>query len=154
MINEEDKENVRLAVKYHTKQYSGSNERVKLFNRIILCADAYANVLNTANGAQRMPVDEDGVTDEILKEFLNLGKLWKYSAKTKLDWTLMLTACTYYVRLDFLKEQIIQFNLIDVIVEKFSQYLNEEDKKIYHEAVKTLKDRYFDEKYKYNVDLN
>ena len=152
MLDEEDRENVRLAVKYHTKPYPGSNERVKLFNRIIFCADAFANVLNTANGAQRMLSNEDGVTKEILDAFLEQRKLWIYSPKTKLDYALNSTALTYYVRLDFLKEQIMQSNLIDIIAEYLTQYLNDEDKRIYLDAVATLKNRYFDERYKYNVD--
>ena len=151
-ISKEDKRAVTLAVKYHTKQYIGTDERIKLFNKIILCADAYANVLNTANGAQRMTVNEDGVTDEILRDFLELKGLWKYSPMTKLDRALMLTACTYYVRLDFLKRQILDANLIDVIAENFAEYLNDEDKKVYFDAVEKLKKRFFDEKYSHNLD--
>lgn len=152
MISEEDKNTVKLAVKHHTKAYSGKDERIKLFNYIILCADAYANVLNTANGAQRMTVSEDGFTKEILEDFLNMKKLWVYSPKTKIDRALMLTACTYYVRLDFLKQQILNANLIDIIAQRFIQYLNENDKKIYLDAIEILKSRYLDEKYTGNVD--
>lgn len=152
MVNEEDRENVRLAVKYHTKQYTGSNKRIKLFNRIILCADAYANVLNTANGAQRMTVNKEGVTNEILNDFKMQKGLWKYSPETKVDRALMLTACTYYVRLDFLKRQIANANLIDVIAENFAQYLNDDDKKVYFDAVNFLKLHYFDENLSGNLD--
>ena len=63
----------------------------------------------------------------------------------------MLTATTYYVRFDFLKRQIFENNLIDVIEESFLKYFNEQDKKIYKEAVKTLKEHYFDEKYMNNL---
>ena len=152
MLKPEDKETVRLAVKFHTKKYEGNDERVKLFNKIILGADAYANVLNTANGAQRMTVSEEGVTPELLEDFLNQRSLWQYSPKTKVDRALMLTATTYYVRFDFLKKQIYDNNLIDVIEESFLKYLNEEDTKIYRNAVKTLKEHYFDEKYMNNLN--
>ena len=81
MVDEEDKEAVRLAVKYHTKNYTGDNERVKLFNKIVMGADSYANVLNTANGAQRMTVSEEGVTPELLDDFVNQRRLWKYCGK-------------------------------------------------------------------------
>lgn len=152
ILEPEDKEAVRLAVKYHTKNYDGNNERVKLFNKIILSADAYANVLNTANGAQRMTVNEEGFTPELLDDFVNQRRLWKYSPKTKVDRALMLTACTYYVRYLFLKEQILNNNLIDVIAESFLKYFNEEDKKTYLDAVALLKTRYLDENYMNNID--
>ena len=154
MLTEEDKNTVRLAVKYHTKQYTGDDERILLFNKIILSADAYANVLNTANGAQRMTVSEEGVTKELLDDFLNQRRLWKYSPKTKVDRALMITACTYYVRYKFLKQQILENNLIDVIAETFIKYFNEEDKKTYLDAVEVLKTRYLDANYMDNVDKN
>lgn len=152
MVKVEDKEAVKLAVKYHTKKYTGDNERVKLFNKIILGADAYANVLNTANGAQRMTVSESGVTPELLNDFVNMNALWGYSPKTKIDRALMLTSCTYRVKFDFLREQVLNFNLIDTIADTFVQYLNEEDTKTYLDAVALMKERYLDENYKYNVD--
>ena len=152
MLTDEDKKTVRLAVKYHTKQYEGDDARIKLFNQIILNADAYANVLNTANGAQRMTVNEDGYTPELLDDFINLKRLWIYSPKTKVDRALMLTACLYYVRYDFLREQILKFNFFDVVSNSFLQYLNDTDKQIYLNAVKTMKERYLDKKYANNLD--
>lgn len=151
MITDEDRETIRLAVKYHTKQYTGDDERIKLFNQIILNADAYANILNTANGAQRMTVNEEGVTPEILNDFVNLKRLWIYSPKTKVDRALMLTACLYYVRYDFLREQILKFNFFDVVSESFLKYFNEVDKQTYLDAVKLMKERYLDEKYSHNL---
>lgn len=151
-ISEEDKNTVMIAVKTHTKQYAGDDKRIKMFNRIILCADAYANVLSTANGAQRMTVTKNGVTDEILQDFLQLKPLWKYSPNTKVDRALMLTACTYYVRLDFLKKQILDANLIDVIAESFEIYFDENDKKIYYDAIEKLKKNFLNDKYAHNLD--
>ena len=150
MLTDEDKKTVRLAVKYHTKQYEGDDARIKLFNQIILNADAYANVLNTANGAQRMTVNEDGVTHEILENFVNLRRLWTYSPKTKTDRALMLTACLYYVKYDFLREQILKFNFFDVVSNNFLKYLNETDKKTYLDAVALVKERYLDKNYSNN----
>ena len=147
MLSVADKEAVKLAVKYHTKPYTGTNERVILFNKIILSADAYANILNTANGAQRMTVNEDGVTHELLENFVNLRRLWTYSPKTKTDRALMLTACLYYVKYDFLREQILKFNFFDVVSNNFLKYLNETDKKTYLDAVALVKERYLDKNY-------
>lgn len=153
MFSDEDKTTAMLAVKYHTKHYDGSDERVAFFNKIILNADAYANILNTANGAQRMTVNEDGVTPELLDDFINLRRLWKYSPKTKTDRALMLTACLYYVRFDFLRQQILNNNFFEVVSESFLKYLNDEDKQTYLEAVKTMKERYLNPEYSNNLDL-
>lgn len=152
MIDAEDLKTVKLAVKYHTKQYEGENERISLFNKIILNADAYANILNTANGAQRMTVTEDGYTQEILSDFLQMKRLWIYSPKTKMDRALMLTACLYYVRYDFLKEQVLKNNFIDVVAENFVGYLNDQDKEIYLNAVNNLKERFLDKNFTSNLD--
>lgn len=142
MISSEDKNAVRLAVKYHTKPYTGTDERVILFNKIILSADSYANILNTANGAQRMTVNEEGFTPEILNDFVNLKRLWIYSPKTKVDRALMLTASLYYVKFDFLREQILKFNFFEVVSESFLKYFNEQDKKTYLDAVALMKSKY------------
>ena len=151
MLNETDQETIKLAVKYHTKPYSGDNERIKLFNQIIMNADAYANVLNTANGAQRMTVNQDGYTPAILDAFINLKRLRDFSPKTKIDRALMLTACLYYVRYDFLRAQILQFNFFDVVSNNFLQYLNNTDQQIYLNAVKTMRERYLDPQYTHHL---
>lgn len=142
MLKQEDIETVRLAIKYHTKPYPGSDKRVIQFNTIILAADAYANVQNTANGAQRMTMTQDGYTKEILEAFKAQKPLWNFSPKTKLDRALMLSACLYYVHYDFLKKQILDFNLIDIVKENFLGYLNQEDQKIYEDAIMVLKENY------------
>ncbi len=151
MLNETDQETIKLAVKYHTKPYSGDNERIKLFNQIIMNADAYANVLNTANGAQRMTVNQDGYTPAILDAFINLKRLRDFSPKTKIDRALMLTACLYYVRYDFLREQILQYNFFDAVSNSFLQYLNDTDQQIYLNAVKTMRERYLDPQYTHHL---
>ena len=105
-------------------------------------ADAYSNVTTTANGAQPMTMSENGVTENILEDFKNLKPLWIYSPQTKLDRALMLTACSYYVKYDFLREDILKKNYIDIMFETFSQYLDFNDKEIYKNAVDTLKSKY------------
>ena len=131
-----------LAIKYHTKQYDGDDASVVLYNEIVKSADAFANVITTANGAQQMTVDADGYTDEILQDFLQLKPLWIYSPKTKLDKALMLSACAYYVKYDFLRKEILQKNYIDIMFETFSQYLNDIDKAVYQNAINILKEKY------------
>ncbi len=146
MLNPVDIETIRLAVKYHTKPYAytENDARVKLFNQIIMNADAYANILNTANGAQPMTVNADGYTPAILDDFINLKRLRDYSPKTKIDRALKQTACLYYVRYDFLRAQILQYNFFDVVSHSFLHYLNDTDKKVYLDAVKTMRERYLD----------
>ncbi len=151
MLTATDRETIKLAVKYHTKPYQCNDERIKLFNQIIMNADAYANVLNTANGAQRMTVNQDGYTPAILDAFINLKVLRDFSPKTKIDRALMLTACLYYVRYDFLRAQILQFNFFDVVSNSFLQYLNDTDQQIYLNAVKTMRERYLDPQYTHHL---
>lgn len=127
------------AIKFHTKPYTGKNDQVALYNEIVKNADSYANIITTANGAQQMTVEADGVTEQILNDFKHLQPLWVYSPKTKLDRALMLTACAYYVRYDFLRRQILDNNYIDIMFGTFSQYLNDEDRKTYKEAVEVMK---------------
>ncbi|MBQ7306951.1 MAG: HD domain-containing protein [Clostridia bacterium] len=141
-ITERQKEILSLAIKYHTKPYLGDDKDVIFYNEMIKNADAYSNVITTANGAQQMTVQNDGVTPEILDNFINGRPLWTFSPNTKLDRSLMLTACSYYVKFDFLRQDILTKNYIDVMFSTFSRYLNEEDKKIYHDAVETLKKKY------------
>lgn len=127
------------AIKWHTKPYTKNDEQVKFYNEIIKNADAYANVITTANGAQPMTMTANGYTTEILNDFLELKPLWIYSPNTKLDRALTLTACTYYVKYSFLRKEIVEKNYIDIIYETFSQYLNNEDKEIYKNAIASLK---------------
>ena len=81
MLSPADQATVRTAIKYHTKSYTGDDERVKLFRQIIMNADAYANVLNIANGAQRMLGANIGYNPAILDDFINLRLLRQYTAK-------------------------------------------------------------------------
>lgn len=130
------------AIKFHTKPYTQNNDEVKFYNEIVKNADAYANVITTASGVQQMTVKEDGVTTCILNDFLNLKPLYIYSPKTKLDRALMLSACVYYVKFNYLRNEIVKKNYIDIIFETFSQYLNKEDKQIYRKAIEILKKNY------------
>ncbi len=138
-ITDRQKEIMIEAIKWHTKTYKNNDEEVKFYNEIIKNADAYSNIITTANGAQPMTMTEDGYTKEILNDFLELKPLWIYSPNTKLDCALALTACTYYVKYSFLQKEIIEKNYIDIIYETFSQYLNNEDKEIYKNAIESLK---------------
>lgn len=152
MFTKSDQNAVRLAVKYHTKPYTGSDERVKLFRQIIMNADAYANILNTANGSQRIIFDQDGYTPALLDDFMNLKLLVQHTAHTKLDRALMLTANLYYVRYDFLREQILQNNFFNAITQNFLPYLNAADQQVYLDAVKTVRARYLDPSYINNLN--
>ena len=130
------------AIKWHEEIYQGQDGEIKFYHSIVRNCDAFANVFTTANGAQQMTVENNGVTKKILDDFCDFKPLYIYSPQTKLDRALMLTACTYYVEFDFLRQEIIDKNYIDCIFETFSQYLNDEDKEIYKKAVEVLKSKY------------
>lgn len=152
MLTLTDYNTISYAVKYHTKSYLGHDERVKLFRQIIMNADAYANVLNTANGAQRILHDQDGYTPAILEDFINLKLLVNHVTKTKLDRALILTANLYYVRDKFLRKQILQNNFFQAVTQNCLQYLNTADQQVYLNAVKTMQERYLDPKYSNNLN--
>lgn len=133
---------LKMSIKYHTKPYCGNDKEILFFNEILKNADAFSNVITTANGAQQIVVSNDGYTKELLEDFKQMKLLNVYPTKTKLDRCLKLTACSYYVKYPFLRQEIINAHYIDVMYETFSKYLNEEDKKIYKDAVETMKANY------------
>lgn len=133
---------MKEAIKYHTKEYIFCDNEVMLYNTIVKNADSFCNVQTTANGAMQMTASLDGVTAEIFDDFMNFKLLLKYSPKTKLDRSLMLMAGAYYVKYDFLREEILNHNYIDIMFETFSAYLNEEDKQLFEVAKENLKNNY------------
>ena len=145
LFNLNSKEEIILveAIRFHTKSYLGKNKSIIKFNNILKDADAFSNVVYTANGMQQMTVSENGVTPEILNDFLSNKCLKKYSPQTKLDRSLMLTACCYYIQNTHFRRYIISSNYIDIIYETFSKYLTKEDKLVYKQAINSLKTNYF-----------
>ena len=130
---------LKESIKYHTKFYYGTDKDIIFYNNIIRNADAFSNIITTANGAMQMTVEKDGVTIEILNSFLKQEFL-NYSPNTKLDRSLMLLACCYYVNISFLREEILKCNYLDIIYETFSKYLNEEDKEKFLYCKNNLKE--------------
>ena len=130
------------AIKWHTKPYHGKNKDVIFFNQIINNADAYSNVIAMSYGVKPINAKDDGVTNEILNDFLNQKPLLRYFPKTKLDSILMQTACAYYVKFDYIRREIVNMKYIDIIYETFLMHLNESDRKIYKMAMDTLKSKY------------
>lgn len=139
-ITNEESYIIEEAIRYHTKPYIGNDEEIIKYNTILKNADAFANVISTANGMQQMTVDKDGgATNEILEKFKRQELLLGISPITKLDRCLMLTACCYYVKDSYLREEILKNRYVDIIFEVFSKYLNEEDKTIYKILIDELK---------------
>ena len=133
---------LKMSIKYHTKPYCGNDDEILFYNEIIKNADAFSNVITTANGAQQIVVSSDGYTKELLEDFKQMKLLINYPTNTKVDRCLKLTACSYYVKFPFLREEILKGNYIDIMYETFSQYLNQEDKKTYKDAVEIMKINY------------
>lgn len=129
------------SIKYHNKPYKGNDKEVIKFVEIVKNADAYSNVITTANGAQQIVLNKDGVTEEIYKNFINLKPIYMYSPNTKLDRSLILTSCTYNTTYDFLRQEIKENNYLEAIYQIFSKYLNEQDKKLYRNAIENLRSK-------------
>ena len=141
-INQREKEVLSQAIKFHTKPYLGSDNEIIFYNKIINSADAYSNVLSCANGAHRLNNEECGLAKENLECFKNLGPLFSMPFKTRLERSFALTANLYYVRFDFLREEILNYGYFDLVKENFLQYLNDEEKKIYTDAVEIVRSKY------------
>lgn len=133
---------LKESIRFHTKEYEGSDSELSKYVKILKNADAYSNVFSTASGMQQIFVNEDGYNESLLNDFSNQRKLNKYSYKSKLDRALMLAACLYYVEYDFLRKEIVNSNYIDIVYETFSKYLNEEEKTIYKNLLINLKENY------------
>ena len=129
-------------IRCHTKPYLGANKIVKKFDYILKNCDAMSNVVSTANGMQQMTVKNNGVTKEILNSFYKKEALYRYSPQTKLDRSLKLTACCYYVTDMHFRKNIIESNYIDIIFETFSKYLSKADIKVFKNAIEDLKKDY------------
>ena len=139
MFISEDKKKILIeAIKYHTKKYNGDNQDVIFYNSIINNADSYSNVTTCANGTKQIESSEEGYTKEIYDAFVNRELMRFYSPNTKLDRCLILTACVYYVKFEFLRKEIIDKNYINIVYETLSKCLNEEDKKVYKALIDDL----------------
>ncbi len=140
VIDEWKKELLKTCVKYHTKIYDGDDEQVKLYNSILNNADAFSNVTTCVNGAMRVLQTEDGVSEDILGAFKERKLMRIYSPKTKLDRCLILTACFYYVKFDFLVKELLNKRYLDILYETLSKYLNDADKALYWQILGDLKE--------------
>lgn len=141
-LSKKEVEILKLSIKYHTKKYLGNDEEIFKYNKILKNADAFSNVLTSANGAQQMTTDKNGVTKEILDGFINMEYISNIPCDTRLDRALQLTACCYYVEIPFLREEIVKCNYFDNIFETFSKYLNDKEKIIYLNAINQVKNKY------------
>lgn len=130
------------SIKYHTKEYCGDDEKVVFYNSILNNADSYANVTTCASGVQQVTQTEDGYTKAIVDAFKS-GKLMRgFSPKAKIDRCLSLTACLYYVKYDFLRQDIVNKGYVGAVYEILSKHLNSEDKTMYKQLLDGLMKEY------------
>ena len=141
-ISEREKEVVATAVKFHTKPYMGQDEEVKLFCKILNNADSFCNIIAAMNGSQQVSQTENGYTEELLQSFKNKELLVKYVAKTKLDRIIKIFAMTYYVNFDFLRREIIENKYFDILFERYSRFLEDDEKLFLEKVVKGLIETY------------
>ena len=132
---------LKSCIKNHTKDTDGKSKREIMFSKILKNADAYANLLTSANGIQQLFVEKDGHTEELLNDFLLLKPLYKHDYHTKLDRVLKLTSMCYYITQKFIISEILENNYIDCIYETYSPMLNNNDKKTLKHAFKILKNK-------------
>lgn len=130
---------LKISIKYHNKPYLGKDKNVVLFNNILKNADAFSNVITTANGEQRMTSKKNGYTEEILKNFLSQKPIYSLPLTTKLDRCLKLASNTYNITESFLRESVLKYRYLDCIFETFSKYLNKTDKLVFRDAIDNLK---------------
>ena len=117
-------------------------------NNLDLTLTEYKKILKEIDPAEIILLDisavgtEKGYNKELLEDFTKQKKLHQYSYNSKLDRSLMLAACLYYVEYDFLRKEIINGNYFESIYESFSKYLNDKEKIIYRTALYDLKKSY------------
>ena len=115
-----------------------------MFVELIKNADTFSNIITTANGAQPILVNKDGVTEQIYQDFLDLKPLIWFTPITKLDRCLIRISGCYNLTYNFLREEVLNNNYIDIMFETFSQYLNKKDKQFFKDAVVDLKKKYIE----------
>ncbi len=133
---------LKESIKHHTKPVLSSNKEINFYSCILKNADAFCNVVSTSNGIQQMTTTKNGVTEKILADFNAQKLLISYSPLTKLDRCLLLSACCYYVKESYLRQEILECHYMDIIYETFSKYLNKKDKQLYKQAIENLKQNY------------
>ena len=94
------------------------------------------------NGSQQVSQTENGYTEELLQSFKNKELLVKYVAKTKLDRIIKIFAMTYYVNFDFLRREIIENKYFDILFERYSRFLEDDEKLFLEKVVKGLIETY------------
>jgi len=143
-MSDEEVQLLADSINYHTKPYLGNDDKVKYFNQIINNADAYSNVVESANGMHRISSDIEGYNEELLRAFKERELLVKYPPLTKLDKAIKSTACVYYINDQSIREEIIRNNYLDMIYENFSSGLSESESTMYKELIEDLKSTYLE----------
>ncbi len=135
---------LKTCAKFHNKPYTANDKDCLLFVELIKNADTFSNIITTANGAQPILVNKDGVTEQIYQDFLDLKPLIWFTPITKLDRCLIRISGCYNLTYNFLREEVLNNNYIDIMFETFSQYLNKKDKQFFKDAVVDLKKKYIE----------
>ncbi|MBQ3494200.1 MAG: HD domain-containing protein [Clostridia bacterium] len=141
-ITERQKEVLMLAIAHHTKVYNGADREVIFYNQMLNNSDSFSNIFMLTKGTHRINQTADGHTPQIIKDFENLAPLWHAKSLTKLDRCITFLANFYYVKLDFLRKEILENNYMDEYFNSYSQLLNQEDKKMFKNILDNFKSRY------------
>lgn len=126
-------------IKNHTKYYFGKDKDIIKFLPVLKNADSYANLEYNATGMQRLWVNQDGITENVLYKFQNRENLHGTKIYTKLDRILQFLSRAYLIEFNLLKRDMLARKYLNAIYEEYSKFLNEPDKQILFNEVWRLK---------------
>jgi len=141
-LNEEETQLLLDTILYHIKVYEGNDPILKEYLEIIFSADAYGILLTVAQGSTNLSSHTDGYTPEILEKFYKGERLFKYSSKTKVDRILRCFSMAHCVTFDFLRRNILEQHLFDIIYDTYKDNFTPEDQQILKKAIKFMNNNY------------
>ncbi len=138
----ETKEKQQLAlklIKLHTTGYSGDDPQIKKYLPVLMNADNYANLQYNATGLQRLWVNQNGVSANVLAKFRLRQNLHGTPIHTKLDRILQFLSRAYMLKFNMLKRDMLGRKYINAIYDVYSPSLSKEDQEILYRECWNLK---------------
>lgn len=126
-------------VAMHADTYTGKNPDILRFLPVLQNGDNYANLQYTASGLQRLWVQKDGVTPEVLMRFHNRENLHGIKISTKLDRILQFLSRAYFIDYAMLQKDLLGRKYINCIYDIYGASLNDEDRAVLYTACWNLK---------------
>jgi len=137
-------------IEHHTAPYSGKDKEMKRFLPILRNADNYANLQYNATGLQRLWLNKEGVTPDVLEKFEKRQNLHGTPIYTKLDRIFQFLSRTYAVDYPMLKKDLLGRKYINAIYDVYKENLNKEDAKMLYKECWALKKELAEQVLKYD----